>query len=357
VSTGEPGRHPSPLPVDSLNMWEATTGLPEQMAAALDWSGEHVLGITGPITNLVVAGMGGSGIIGDLVAAVATTEMVVPVVVSKSYDLPAYCGPDTLVLCISFSGDTAETLEAAERAAAVGASVVVVTSGGALGRLADTEHWPVAPVPSDIPQPRAALGAMAVPALVALERLGLLEGITTRLAAAVEFLARRRDVLAAEGGPPVAVARRIGRTFPLVHGSPGPSGVAALRWRSQVQENAKSPAFASLQPELCHNELAGWGQDGDVTRQVLTLVTLRHDDEHPEIARRFELVAEVMEEVVGDVVEVRTEASEPFARFFDLALFGDLVSLHLAGREGVDPGPVPALADIKQRLASGRAQE
>ena len=123
-----------------------------------------------------------------------------------------------------------------------------------------------------------------------------------------------------------------------------------------MQENAKTPAFASLQPELCHNEVAGWGQDGDVTRQVLTLVTLRHDGEHPEIARRFELVAEIMEEVVGDVVVVRTEATDDIARFFDLALFGDLVSLHLAGREGVDPGPVPVLGEIKQRLAEGSAR-
>jgi glucose/mannose-6-phosphate isomerase len=332
-------------------MWDATVGLPEQLAAALEWQGDDVLSLSDPITNVVVAGMGGSGIVGDLVAAVAAGEMAVPVSVAKSYDLLAFCGADTLVLAVSFSGDTAETLEAAGRAAAVGASVVAVTCGGQLGRLADAEGWPIAPVPSGIPQPRAALGAMAVPALVALERLGLLQGVTARLSAATEYLARRRDVLATENGPPAAVARRIGRTFPLVHGSPGPAGVAALRWRSQVQENAKSPAFASFQPELCHNELAGWGQHGDVTRQVLTLVTLRHGDEHPEIARRFAVVTEVMEEVVGDVVEVRTEATEDLARFFDLSLFGDLVSLHLAGREGVDPGPVPVLSETKQRLA------
>ncbi len=356
MSRGEPGRHPSPLPVDSLGMWEATTGLPEQMVAALEWDGDGVQALSGPITNVVVAGMGGSGIVGDLVAAVAAGEMSVPVTVIKSYDLPAFCGPDTLVLAVSFSGDTAETLEVAERAAAAGASAVAVTSGGSLGELAGRAGWPVAPLPGEIPQPRAALGAMAVPALVALERLGLLEGMTERLAAAAEYLARRRDQLATQSGPPVSVARRIGRTFPLVHGSPGPPGVAALRWRTQVQENAKTPAFASLQPELCHNEVAGWGQDGDVTRQVLTLVTLRHDGEHPGIARRFDLVAEIMEEVVGDVVVVRTEATDGIARFFDLALFGDLVSLHLAGREGVDPGPVPVLGEIKHRLAEGSAR-
>lgn len=354
MTAGGPGAFPSPLPVDSLAMWEATTGLPEQVAAAVDAAIEVDLPVAAPVSNVVVAGMGGSGVAGDLVAAVAAPEMAVPVTVVKSYELPAFCGPDTLVIAVSFSGDTAETLEAVEAGHLAGASVVAITAGGALGRLAGREGWPVVPVPADIPQPRAALGAMAAPALVVLERLGLLADATGRLSAAADFLARRRDRLAVPGGAPEEVARRIGRTFPLVHGSPGAAGVAAMRWKTQVNENAKVPAFWSLEPEVCHNEVAGWGQDGDVTRQVITLVTLRHGGEHPEVARRFDLVAEAMEEVVADTIEVRTEADEEIARFFDLALFGDLVSLHLAGREGSDPGPVPVLGEIKARLAAMR---
>jgi glucose/mannose-6-phosphate isomerase len=195
---------------------------------------------------------------------------------------------------------------------------------------------------------------MAAPALVVLERLGLMATATRRLEAAAEFLARRREVLCSPGGPADEVARRIGRTFPLMHGSPGPAAVAAGRWKTQVNENVKVPAFASVQPELCHNEVAGWGQAGDITRQVLTLVTLRHEGEHAEVSRRIELVAHIMEEVVADVIEVRTDATDDLARFFDLAFFGDLVSLYMAGREGVDPGPVPVLAEIKSELAAAR---
>jgi glucose/mannose-6-phosphate isomerase len=348
---GTSGRFPSPLPVDSLSMWEATAGLPEQISAAI--SAAEALGglpMVAPITNVVVLGMGGSGIAGDVLAAVAASEMAVPVAVVKSYQLPAFVGTDSLVLAVSCSGETAETVAAAESAYRAGASVVAITGGGALARLAEGEGSPVLPVPADIPQPRAALGAMAVPPLVLLERLGLLTDVAPRLAAAVEQLARRRDRLVGPASPAEEVARRIGRTFPLVHGSPGPVGVAAQRWKTQVNENAKSPAFWSLQPELCHNEVAGWGQHGDVTRQVLTLVTLRHDGEHPQVARRFALVEEAMLEIVADIVTVRTEATDGIARFFDLALFGDFVSLHLAGREGIDPGPVPVLAEIKDRL-------
>lgn len=348
----EPVRFPSPLPVDSLSMWEATAGLPEQISAAVSAAALlDGLPVAAPITNVVVLGMGGSGIAGDVLAAVAAPEMAVPVAVVKSYQLPAFVGPDSLVIAVSCSGDTAETVAATESAYKVGASVVAITGGGVLARLAEDQGSPVLPVPAGIPQPRAALGAMAAPPLVLLERLGLLADVTPRLVATVEHLARRRDRLAAPAGPAEEVARRIGRTFPLVHGSPGPAGVAAQRWKTQVNENAKSPALWSLQPELCHNEVAGWGQHGDVTRQILTLVTLRHGDEHPQVARRFALVEEAMLEVVGDIVTVRTEATEDIARFFDLALFGDFVSLHLAGREGVDPGPVPLLGEIKARLA------
>jgi glucose/mannose-6-phosphate isomerase len=338
-------------------MWDATAELPEQISAAVSAAEEMGrIPLTAPIANVVMLGMGDSGIAGDLLAAVAAPEMAVPVAVVKSYELPAFVGPGSLVIAVSCSGDTEETVAATESAYDAGASVVAITGGGALDRLAHGQGSPVLAVPPGIPRPRAALGALAAPPLVLLERLGLLAGVTPRLAAAVGHLARSRDRLAARSSPAGEVARRIGRTFPLVHGSSGPAGVAARRWKMQVNDNAKSPALWSLQPELCHDEVAGWGQHGDVTRQILTLVTLRHDGEHPQVVRRFALVEELMLEIAGDVVTVRTEASEGIARFFDLALFGDFVSLHLAGREGVDPGPVPAVRDIKAGLASPWAQ-
>ncbi|HVX21532.1 MAG TPA: SIS domain-containing protein [Acidimicrobiales bacterium] len=345
------------LPVDSLGMWEATAALPEQMAAALaDVAALGAAGAVdglaagGPISNVVACGMGGSGVAGDVVAAVAAPELAVPVSVAKSYDLPAFVGAGSLVFAVSCSGDTEETVAVATAAADAGARVVAVTGGGRLGRLAAEHGWPVFAVPADIPQPRAALGAMAVPPLVVLERLGLLDGMAARVAATVDALSRRRDQLVQPGSIAEDLARRIDRTFPLVYGATGPAAVAAQRWKTQVNENAKAPAFWSAVPELCHNELAGWGQDGDVTRQVVTLVTLRHAGEHPQVAKRFTFLADALLEVVADILEVWAEGTDPLGQLFDLAIVGDFVSLHLAGREGTDPGPVPVLADLKERL-------
>jgi glucose/mannose-6-phosphate isomerase len=302
------------------------------------------------VENVVVLGMGGSGIAGDVLVAVAAPFMPVPVTVVKGYVPPDYVGTGSLVFAMSFSGDTEETLEAAAAAYEAGASLIVVAGGGALVSLAGEWDVPVVPVPTNIPQPRAALGAMAIPPLVLLEQIGLFPGALQWVDQAVDQLRRRRDELVRPGGLAEDLARRIGRTIPLVHSAQDLGAAAALRWKAQVNENAKSPAFFNVYPELCHNEVAGWGEHGDVTRQVITLVTLRHGAEDPRVAARFALVDELLLEVVADTVEVRADGDGALAQFFDLVLVGDFVSLHLAGREGVDPGPVPALAEIKRRL-------
>lgn len=341
-----------PLPIDSLGMWEAAASLPEQLADAARVAQEVRLPDLGEVRHVVVAGMGASGLAGSVVAAATAGSLPVPCVVTSSYDLPAWVGPRTIAFALSWSGDTEETVSAASAAVAAGATLVAVTGGGELAALAERAGATVVPVPAGIPQSRAALGAVSAPPLVLLGRMGLVEDQRPRLAAAVDQLFRRRDQLVSHLSPARDVARRIGRTFPLVHGSPGLAGVAARRWKAQVNGNAKSPAFWSAQPGLCHDELAGWGQSGDVTRQILTLVTLRRQNEHPRVARRFDTVTELLREVVGDVVEVWAEGQGELAHFFDLAIFGDMVSLNLAGREGLDPGPVPALTDLKRQLAT-----
>jgi glucose/mannose-6-phosphate isomerase len=194
---------------------------------------------------------------------------------------------------------------------------------------------------------------MAFPPLVVLEDIGLFRGGSYWINAAIDQLKRRRDHLAPAGdtSAAAAVARQIGRTIPLIQGGGAVGSTAAARWKTQVNENAKAPAFWSAQPELCHNEVCGWGQHGDVTRQVLTAVALRHDGEHPQVGRRFDLVSEILREVVAEVVEIRAEGDGDLAQLFDLVLFGDYVSLWMAAEAGIDPGPVPVLVDLKAQLA------
>jgi glucose/mannose-6-phosphate isomerase len=278
--------------------------------------------------------------------------MPVPVVVAKSYELPAFVSDESLVFAVSYSGDTEETIEAVTEAAVQGAMVVAVTTGGELARLAEAWGAPLVPVPSAIPQPRAALGALAIPPLVVLEELGLFPGASQWIDLAVRRLRTRRDELTAAGSLAEKLARHIGRTIPLVYGG-GLGAVAAQRWKTQLNENAKIPAFWNAQPELCHNEIAGWGQHGDLTRQAVTLVALRHDFEHPQVMRRFDVVFRMVDEVVAGIEEVQAGGEGQLAQLLDLILVGDFTSLQLALNEGVDPGPVPALDEIKLALAEG----
>ncbi len=330
---------------DSLGLWEATAALPDQLGQALAaaqraWTDVVPAGADA----VVVLGAGVDAIAGDAVAALAAPHAPVPVLVGSSPGLPAFVGPRTLVVALSSSGRDAGTLAAARSAFARGAPAVVVSAEGPLSSLAVEAGVPCCPLPGG--PPRALLGAAVVCALGALARHGLLPDCGPSVTVAADALRRRRDAFAAPGGPAAEVARRIGRTIPVVYGAAGIGATAARRWKAQVNLNEKAPAFDASLPALTRDELAGWGQSGDVTRQVVSLVLLRHAGEDPALAGLFDAVAAATDEVMADVVEVRAEGEDDLGRFLDLALWGDYVSLFLAGKEGVDPGPVPVIEDL-----------
>lgn len=337
--------------LDSVGMFDLAAALPEQVAAAATL-GSEVLGLPthDDIEHVVVLGMGGSGVAGDILSAVAAPFMPVPVTVVKGYEAPSFVGDGTLCFAISYSGDTEETLQAARAAAAAGARMVVLSTGGELGALARAWGAPHIVLP-ECPMPRAGVGFLSIPPLVVLERVGLFPGATEYVADAVDQLKRRRDKLIVDGGPAQRLAREIGRTMPVVYGGDDIGAVAAYRFKCQVNENAKSPAFWAAVPEMAHNEICGWGQHGDITRQVMTVVRFRHAFEHPQVTRRFELTYDLIDEVVHAVLDVEAEGEGALAQLFDLVLQGDFVSLHLAAEAGVDPGPVPVLVDLKAALA------
>jgi glucose/mannose-6-phosphate isomerase len=343
-----------PAPLDTLGMWEATAALPEQLSGALRAADDAFArlapgGGAGAVRNVAAFGLGTGGMACAAAAALAAPDLTVPFWVGQGSVLPAFVNPSTLVLAVSSSGGSEETLTAAEKAIERGARVVAVggDDGGALARLAAGAGLPWCPVSPSGGPARSALGATTVPLLVALARAGLRPDCASAVEAAAAVLARRRDALLAPGGLTAEVARRLGRTIPLVYGSTGAAAVAAQWWKTQVNLNAKAPAFAATLPELTHDELAGWGQGGDVTRQTMSLVLLRHAGEAPRIAEQFDAVRAATDEVMADVLEVRGEGDDELSRFFDLTLLGSLVSLHLAAHEGVDPGPVPAVDEAQ----------
>jgi glucose/mannose-6-phosphate isomerase len=339
--------------LDTLGMWDVTFGLADQLERAAAGTGGPIDGLpdAGGLDQLVVLGMGGSGIAGDVLAALAEPVATRPVVVLKDSALPAFVGPRSLVVALSFSGQTAETLAGAREALERGSRLVAVSAGGALAALARSGGGVALAVDQSIPMPRAALGALLAPVLAVAEDVGVLPDGRAQAASGVAQLRRRAAELSRPGNEAERIARVVGRTWPLVYGAGRLGAVAATRWKNQVNENAKAPAFAHSIPEACHNELCGWGQHGDVTRQVLTLIELRHGWETSDVPRRYELVNDQMLEVVSDIVTVSAAGDTPLAHLLDLVLVGDVMSLYLADTAGVDPGPIPALDAIKAGLA------
>ena len=330
--------------LDTLGLFEEVLGTPERVAAVAD-SASLVDGLPGhdAIAQVVLLGAGDSALAGELIAAVAGPFMAVPVIVDRGHELPSFVGPETFVIALSSTGTTEDTVEAASAAVEAGAHLLAVTRpDGRLAEVAGSWGSAVVHLPSDT-HPRTAFLPLAVIPLLALEQLGFYPGAREWISEAVDQLVVRRDQLASAASPAREIARAIDRTIPVIYGG-GPLGaVAALRWKQQLNVSAKIPAFCNTVPELVHNEIAGWGQHGDVTRQVFTQIDLRHDHEHPSVSEQFAIVDELTLEVVVDIVRVDAAGDGPLAQLLDLVLIGDVVALELAAREGVDPGPVPAV--------------
>ncbi|GMU77658.1 MAG: bifunctional phosphoglucose/phosphomannose isomerase [Acidimicrobiia bacterium] len=343
------------MSVDSLRVLEGLRRWPEQLAAAHEDAARVLAGVDLPapadVDHIVFCGMGGSGIVGDVVVAVGTATLPVPVVVLKQYRTPAFIGPRSLVFAVSFTGNTEETVGMARGAVDAGARLVTVGGGGELeviGRQHALAHFPV---PGDIPGPRFGLGAMLAPAIVTLFRAGMLPEAHAGLVKAQEQLARRRDECSPEvegvRNPARELARRIERTIPVIYGVGGLGAVAAMRWKQSVNENAKAPAFSNHHPELDHNEICGWGQHGDVTRQVFTLVELAQGLEDPRLARRAAATRALVEECVVQVLTVEAGGEGRLAQLLDLIYVGDWTSVYLALANDVDPGPIDAIDQLK----------
>jgi glucose/mannose-6-phosphate isomerase len=340
--------------LDTVGMFDAAAAFPEQLARALDVSRRSADGAALPqhedIANIVLVGAGAAGQAGALVLEAVGPTIPVPVVVHRGYGVPNFVDESTLVVAISFDGQTSETLEAAQDALADGAMVVCVSGGGALHAWAlanDLVHLPVMP---DAPVERAAIGSLAVPVLVLLDRVGMYPGAEAWIEAAIIQATVRRNELITEENFARRLARQLGRAFPIIYGGNGPGGTAADYWKAQFNQNAKVAAFSNQVPELTHDEIAGWGQDGDVTRQIFQVFMLRHDFEHPQVSSRLAAVEEVLVEVVGAVHVIEAAGDGILAQLLDLELIGQFVSLHAAVEQSIDPGPVPIVSEIASRV-------
>jgi glucose/mannose-6-phosphate isomerase len=306
------------------------------------------------VSAITFCGMGSSAHAGEIVRALFRDRIRIPVDVVRSPELPEYCGPHTLVVACSYSGDTAETLECFDEALRRGCRILSVASGGALAERSAREQLPIVKVPSGLLMPRVSLGSFAFGVLGALESVGLLPPLEADVEEATGMLTELVATLVAsspvERNPAKRLAQSIGERTPLIWGAEGIGAVAGARWRTQFNENAKGPALSSALPELDHNEVVGWSAGSGAS---FFLVALRHEGEHPDVAIRFPVSIEMAEEAGMRAEQVQAVGHSTLARLMSLLATGDFTSIYSGLVRGVDPTPIDAIVRLKRALAEG----
>jgi glucose/mannose-6-phosphate isomerase len=323
-------------------MLDDVLAMPAHLRDAL-WRVESARLEAADSAGLLVCGMGGSAIGGDLAAAALGERLARPLATVRGYRLPSWAGADWTVLCSSYSGGTEETVACFEAATEAGARRIVAGTGGILVDRAREEGVPVVGLPG-ILQPRAAVAYMFVVAAEAAGVAGAAPRIPTEVEDAAALLEQRAGELEARSAE---IAERLAGTLPVIYGGELTAPLAR-RWKTQLNENAKLHAFFSELPEADHNEICGWA--GAPRGPTLSAVMLEDAEQHPRLRRRFELTAEAIAAGGTEVVRVQTEGETRTARLFSALLLGDLVSLRLAAARGVDPLPVEAIDALKSAL-------
>ncbi len=337
---------------DPEEMLETLVGLPDQCETALTIGQDAALpSLPGDLRQVVMAAMGGSAIGGDLVRVTVARQAGVPFAVCRDYTLPSYVDERTLVFLTSYSGNTEENISAYHLAGEQGAVRIVVTTGGRLAELANSDGVPVVRVPQGLP-PRSTIGYLFLVPLVMLERLGVIghqEGYGELLA----VLRSYRELLGPSSlcsrNPAKDLALRLHGKIPIIYGVTGTTEAVATRWKGQFNENAKCIAYWNVYPESNHNELVGFEAPPDLLRSLF-LIHLRDATDHSRVQARMEIVKRLLVERVGGLAEYSGRGETSLARLLSLIYLGDFTSFYLAILYGINPRPVQVIDYLKQEM-------
>ena len=296
------------------------------------------------ISNVLVCGLGGSGIAGNLAYDLTADQITVPVLVNKGYELPSFAGDNTLLILCSYSGNTEETLSCAAQAVERGLKPVCVASGGKLKELAEKHKFDFIQVPGGAP-PRTTLGFGSTILLYILDQFALIDlTVSEEITSLSEFLTREQGSIKADSQ---ALAKILKDKTVIVY-SEGRIESAILRLKQQINENSKSNCWINVLPELNHNELVGWKFKND----SLAALFFRTDFENPRNVLRFDFIRPVVTANVSSVQEVKAKGETLLEQYFYLIHFGDWLSYYMAIEHGVDPIEVNVIDKLKTYLSS-----
>ena len=339
---------------DSKSMLQSINDLPSQIEDA--W---NILSkFTVPTyylkcTKILIVGMGGSAIGGDLVGGFALNYSKCPIVIQRDYGLPSFVDSNTLVIGVSYSGGTEETLDAFEKAGEKGAKLIAITTGGKLESLASKYQAPVYKFEYGS-EPRAALGYLFIAVLGVLNKLGMVEIGANEISEAIKSMKDYQKEIGFESptsqNPAKQLAEKLVDKYPVIMGA-GTLSVVAKRWKTQLNENSKQAAFIEIFPELCHNFIIGL----DFPKKIndnLFIVSLESDFDHPRNKIRQNVLYQVFRKKgikYESVIEKKPQTA--LIEMLNIIMLGDYVSYYLAILNNTDPSPVEMIKYLKDKLS------
>jgi glucose/mannose-6-phosphate isomerase len=336
--------------IDKSNMLSYCVDAPKHYKRAAIVAEQFKVSLPSP-ANVIVAGMGGSAIGGELFKDWAQDNLAIPIEVCRDYHLPAYANKNTLVFCTSYSGETEETLSVFLEALRRKCILICISSGGALREFAEKVGVPHLLVPSGM-APRATLPYLFLPLPAALQKLGLASGVEAEFKETVEILkhvsAQNSPENSASSNKAKTLASDINGTIPMVYGFRYYRSVAQ-RLKTQINENSKNLAKWEYLPELNHNEIVAWERAQEFTPYV-SVIFVRDVNEPDEIRKRIEFTKEMVNKTSVRTFELWGEGKGKLAKMSSVICTGDFTSVYLAVLRRVDPTPVKTISLLKERL-------
>ncbi len=304
----------------------------------------------GRIQNICMAGMGSSVIGADLIRAYSYDPCPYPIQVVRHYHIPNWIDENTLFIGCSFSGSTEETLAAVSEAAQKGAQIIVITSGGELLVEASKYDFDYITFPCEMPS-RTALASGFVPLFRIFQSLGWIDETEEALQETTEFLEQQGQMYDnVDESEALSLAELLVDTLPIIYSDTITMQPVNLRWRSQIEENAKTIAYGNTFPEMTHNEIVGWERITHLTGR-LSVVILKDRDDNIKVNQRMQIIEDLISDQVESVNVFTTRGYSRLTRMFSLIQLGDWASFYLAMLNRVDPTPTPKIDLLKRRLS------
>ncbi len=325
--------------IDKSDMREVIVSSANQLAKGLDLAKNIKVG--GSFKNVIICGIGGSALPANIINSLVLPS--VPVYIHRDYNLPKTANEDSLIICISYSGNTEETVSALQESIDKNITSIAIATGGKIEKMCEEHNIALIKIPSGI-QPRSATGYLFSALSVILANCGVINDISDNISKTAEELLEINSALEKEGK---ALAKKLAKKIPIVYASNNLESVAKI-WKIKFNENSKIPAFYNYFPELNHNEMVGFTQTKKAN--IFHVLIIKDKDDHPRIIKRMELMSSLLKKKRVRVDFIETKDGSLMFRLFSSLLLGDWTSYYLAINNKIDPTPVAMVEEFKSLM-------